>query len=197
MALTEQQSALLLNQYEGAEALFLELLPLGADLSADGIISYYQSRIRDLTSADSHIEPAVANALQEQFNIKAWKIIELVRRAQESGDLGDLIHLLRIAASLPGQESALSPELGRACRALLTTGEVPPEDIQLLFEPLTETEARVLIGASIFSFQQNELLPIQLQRILWHIKSQNYLAADDPFVMAGDLAIEAMAIGPG
>ncbi|MFN8551229.1 MAG: hypothetical protein U0103_07060 [Candidatus Obscuribacterales bacterium] len=194
MALTEQQSALLLNQYEGAEALFLELLPLGADLSPDGIQAYYLGRMHDLTGSDSHIEQSVADALHEQFKIKAWKIIELVRRAQETGDLSDLIHLLRIAASIPGQESALSPELGRACRALLTTGEVPPEDIQLLFEPLTETEARVLIGASIFSFQQNELLPIQLQRILWHIKSQNYLAADDPFVLAGDLAIEAMSL---
>ncbi|MBS1999877.1 MAG: hypothetical protein JST44_00135 [Cyanobacteria bacterium SZAS LIN-5] len=193
MALTEQQSALLLNQYEGAEALFLELLPLGADLSEDGILSYYCARIGELTNA-SNIDQSVAAALEEQFKIKAWQIIELVRRARETGDLSDLIHLLRIAASIPGQESALSPELGRACRALLTTGEVPPEDIQLLFEPLTETEARVLIGASIFSFQQNELLPIQLQRILWHIKSQNYLAADDPFVLAGDLAIEAMSL---
>lgn len=195
MALTEQQSALLLSQYEGAEALFLELLPVGADLSADGILSFYISRFKAVTSADSQIDKSVAGALQEQFKVKAWKIIELVRRAQESGDLSDMIHLLRIAASIPGQESALSPELGRACRHLLTTGEVPPEDIQLLFEPLTETEARVLIGASIFSFQQNELLPIQLQRILWHIKSQDYLPANDPFVVAGDLAIEAMTVG--
>ncbi|MBI2812582.1 MAG: hypothetical protein HYX67_17390 [Candidatus Melainabacteria bacterium] len=195
MALTEQQSALLLNQYEGAEALFLELLPVGADLRADGILAFYISRFETVTSADSQIDKAYADALQEQFNVKAWKIIELVQRAKDTGDLGDLIHLLRVAASIPGQESALSPELGRACRFLLTTGEVPPEDIQLIFEPLTETEARVLIGASIFSFQQNELLPIQLQRILWHIKSQNYLSADDPFVLAGDLAIEAMTVG--
>jgi hypothetical protein len=76
----------------------------------------------------------------------------------------------------------------------LTTGELPPEDVQLIFEPLTETEARVLIGAAIFSSQQNELLAVQLQRILWHIKSQNYLAANDPFVMAGDLAIETMSV---
>jgi len=195
MALTEQQSALLLNQYEGAEALFLELLPVGADLSANGILDFYISRFETIVSGDSQIDKTYADALQEQFKIKAWKIIALVQRAKDTGDLGDLIHLLRVAASIPGQESAMSPELGRACRCLITTGEVPPEDIQLIFEPLTETEARVLIGASIFSFQQNELLPIQLQRILWHIKSQNYLAADDPFVLAGDLAIETMTVG--
>jgi hypothetical protein len=196
MALTEQQSTLLLNQYEGAEALFLELLPVGADLSANGILSFYISRFETVTSGDSQIDKAYADSLQEQFKVKAWKIIELVQRAKDCGDVADLIHLLRVAASLPGQESAFSPELGRACRCLLTTGEVQPEDIQLLFEPLTETEARVLIGASIFSFQQNELLPIQLQRILWHIKSQEYLPANDPFVMAGDLAIEAMTVSP-
>ncbi len=194
MALTEQQSALLLNQYEGAEALFLELLPVGADLSANGILSFYIARFETVTSSDSPIDKAYADSLQEQFKVKAWKIIELVQRAKDTGDLADLIHLLRVAASIPGQESALSPELGRACRCLLTTGELPPEDIQLIFEPLTETEARVLIGAAIFSSQQNELLAVQLQRILWHIKSQNYLAPNDPFVIAGDLAIETMSV---
>ncbi|HEY9679765.1 MAG TPA: hypothetical protein V6C76_17310 [Drouetiella sp.] len=192
MALSEQQSALLLNQYEGAEALFLELLPVGAELTHDGILQFYKALFETLTNQDAQVDSVYAEALQEQLKTKALKIIELVQRAKDTGDLSDLIHLLRVAASIPGQESALSPELGRACRSLLTTGEVLPADIELIFNKLTETEARVLIGAAIFSFQQNELLPIQLQRILWHIKSHDYLPASDPFVAAGDLAIETM-----
>lgn len=181
-----------MNQYEGAEALFLELMPFGAKLTANGILSFYATLFE--TSCSAGIDRTIAEALKEQFKVKAWKVIELVQRAKDSGDPEDRVHLLRTAASLPGQESALSPEIGRCCRYLLTNGEVPAEDVQLLFSRLTQTEARVLIGAAIFSVSENDLLPIQLQRILWHIKSEKFLDADDPFVSAGDLAISAMAI---
>jgi hypothetical protein len=187
------------SQLEGLESIFFELIPYGVELKRNQVQDYYDRRFDQAVKPNP---PVAETELRRQFNTKANQVRNLVDSAESLGEAGNRLNLIRAAACLPEERSrSLSQMVTEFCRKLLNENKVDRAEYQEIInsEELTPSEARVLLGASMFIIvdeleTSDGIIPTAdvLGQFINKFMSSKLLENQDPFMIEAKCALEAM-----